>query len=465
MANGEYEYPFAIRHLPFAIQPAHWLIIAVLAVIEVAVSFYLASVNPVAGWDEAAYRINALCLMGNTNLSYVHHRPPLFPILIVLAGGFYRFIPALAHIGATVLLFVVLRRLASPAVAVGGALLLMFSGDLRFLNMLVLTELVSVFLLLLLIHLFISDRPVFTGAIATLMAVLHWQMLTILPVVLAVYCVMRRWRLALLLLGGAALTAAPFLTASAMVYGNPLHPILANFSLNTEGFANAVRPLENDWWYYWGAWPAIRWPLLVGGLAALFWLATNWRQRRRIHRYDLVALLVGVILLQLLPLHLIRAKDTRLLVPIIPPLLLVSILMLRHYAQHAPWASYVAWPTMFLSLFSIMPGRNLLWEISDLKNDPVNQLVAIKGAVRRLHPDETVYTEVNDLAVMAHTGHPTVAVTGGPDHHFRLIDRPQCRRDAVPPGALYLTWDPAHADIIASAAGNRRRGTLYLVRW
>ncbi len=438
----------------------HWWIIGLLGLIEVVSAVSLAHFNPVAGWDEHAYLRCVRHLEGAAQVEYAHHRPPLFPLMLLMMGEHYRLLPAAVHIGATVLFFLILRRLTSAAVAIAGAAVLMISGDLRYFNILVMTEGVSVFCLLAMVLLFLRNRPLLVGVVGGLLCVLHWQMLTVLPAVIAVYGIIGRRRECVLVVGGAALTLTPFLIASAVVYGNPLHPVVANAALNTVGQPG----LENDVWYYMRALFRAHFPLVAGGLVAVYWLATQRSGRSCDVRYGVCALAVCMVLALLMPPHVTIMKDARYLVPLIPLLLLLSILMVQHYGRAAPWNRYVAWPVLVVSVIAVMPGRNLLWEINDLVQDPANQVVALRDAVAAFDQTEVIYTEINDTTVMGHTGHATVAVTGAITNHRYLRDRPQCTRDEVPDDALYLTWNPGDGVILASAGGNRR-GTLYLVRW
>lgn len=111
--------------------------------------------------------------------------------------------------------------------------------------------------------------------------------------------------------------------------------------------------------------------------------------------------------------------------------------MLHQYAGKSRWAHYVVWPVAAVSLMPLMDGRNLLWEINDLRNDPANQLVAIRDAVGEIDRSEPVYTEVNDIAVMARTAHPTVAVTSGPDPSLPPTRSPPMPPQRHPPQGLY----------------------------
>jgi hypothetical protein len=96
--------------------------------------------------------------------------------------------------------------------------------------------------------------------------------------------------------------------------------------------------------------------------------------------------------------------------------------------------------------------------------DPTHAVVNLTDAVTAADGPGPVYTDFNDLAVMGHTGRPTVAVTGAKTWHHYLSRRTQGTRDDIPDGALYLTWDPGDARILGRA-DTPRSGTLYLVRW
>ncbi len=389
----------------------------------------------------------------------------MFPMLIALAGEHCRLLPALAHIGAIAIFFLILNRLTSPAVAIGGALILMLSGDLRFFGMLLLTEAISVCLLLLLVLLYIKRKPIAVGVIAALLAVTHWQMIVIAPAVCLAYAAGRQWRACTTAAAGMTVTLLPFLVAAYGVYGNPIHPLISNFTTNTVGHGLSLpQPVANDLAYYWRELPTTHLPLVAGGVAAICWLIVRRRNRKDSARYDLLILLMAMIILQLIPMHAIIPKDTRLLVPVLPLLLLTTILLSQQLERRAHWTRWVTWPVLAVSVLAIMPDRHLMWEINDRINDPVVQLRGLEDAIASAASDESVYTDFNDLAVMGHTGLPTVAVTDGRTRHQNLYDRAQSTRADIPPGALYLTWEPASATVLASTQSDHN-DALYLVRW
>lgn len=324
------------------------------------------------------------------------------------------------------------------------------------------TEALSVCLLLLLVLLFIKHKPIAVGVVAALLAVTHWQMIVIAPAVFLSYATGRKWRACTTAAAGMTVTLLPFLIAAFAVYGNPLYPLISNFTTNTVGHGLALpHPVANDLAYYWRELPKTHWPLAGGGIAALAWLIVRRRNRTDSARYDLLALLLAMVILQLIPMHAIIPKDTRLLVPLLPLLLLATILLAQQLAERARWTRWMAWPVLTVSVLAVMPDRNLLWEINDRINDPVTQLCTLEGAIASNAVDESVYTDFNDLAVMGHTGLATVAVTDGRTRHRNLYGRAQSTRADIPTGALYLTWQPARAIVLASAHSDHN-DTLYL---
>lgn len=440
----------------------HWALLAALAVVEIAVSVHFATLNPVTGWDEHIYLTSAWHLKGHAEIPYAHHRPPVFPILVALFGENYRLLPAIGHIGATAMVFLLLRRLASPAVAIAGVFWMVLAGDLRFFNLMVLTETLCAFFLLLVVLCHVSRRPLWEGAVAGLLAVFHWRTIVVLPVVLAVHAVMGDWKAVRRAIVGASLVIAPFALASTLLYGNPIYPILANARLNTVGhnIGRAV-PLANDLWYYWRELPATHLALVAGVIAALVWLISN---KRGTDGYGPCALVFGLVVAQLVPIHVIVSKDMRHLAPTIPLLLLLCVFMLRYYGRRRSAVQIAAWPALFLAVVAVMPDRNLRWEIADRNSSQVHQIIALRGALETVAPAEVIYTDVNYWVAMGHTGHAVVAVTGPDSSHWLLYGHPEATRSEIPDGALYMTRSPGDGDILASAPA-ASHGTLYLVRW
>jgi len=127
-----------------ALQRGHWIAIGVLAVVEIGSALYLALMNPVQGYDENWYLINAYRFRGVDSLPYVANRPPMLPMLLALLGDHYRILSGLAHIAATGVIFAIFRRLVSPWTAIAGTAVFMVCGDIRLYNMLQLTEMPAV---------------------------------------------------------------------------------------------------------------------------------------------------------------------------------------------------------------------------------------------------------------------------------------------------------------------------------
>lgn len=444
---------------------AHWLALpvnrlaVVLGMLEIVCALYLAWLNPVQGYDENWYLINSYRMRGAWTglpviaLPYAHHRPPMLPMLLALFGDYARLVPGVAHIGGTALLFMILRRLATPTLAIAGVVLFMACGQLRMYNVFLLTEMPSVFLLLLATYCFMVNRPFWVGIVVTLLVTTHWSMAIVPPVVLAVYAVRSRWRACGWMLAGALSAAAPFLTASSVLYGHPLAPVLANLAIQGNG--------TNDWWYYLREFPLAAVPLTVGGVLAFCWVVANRADRKDRTRHDVCLLLLGLIAMRVVLLHLVVPKGPRFLIPVIAMLLVLSVLMLHQYGLRALRLQRLAWIVLFVS---VLPGKQLLYYIHAMRNDPVRQVIAMKGDIATLDPNETIYTDLNDLAVMGHTGHLAVAVTGERSWHHALLGRDSCTRAGIPDGAAYLTWNPGPLEILASGRPTRG-GTLSLVRW
>ncbi|UCC30040.1 MAG: hypothetical protein JSU86_17805 [Phycisphaerales bacterium] len=431
----------------------HWIILAILAVVEIASALYLAWLNPVQGYDENWYLISSHRIAGATALPYAHHRPPVFPILLALFGDYNRLVPGIAHIGSAALTFIILRRLVTLRLAISGVVVFMASYQLRTYNVLLLTEMTTIFLLLLATYCFLVHRPFLLGVVATLLVMTHWSMATVGLVVSAVYIMRCRWRPCGMFVAGASLAATPFLIVSAAAYGNPLAPALANFAVQSGG--------TNDWWFYVREFPLLSLPLIIGGLAAGGWVIANRRNWRNLPWYDFCVLLLGIIVARVMLLHVVGPKGVRFLVPLIPMLLLLTLLMLRHYGQGIP---RLQWAALAILLISVLPDRQWVYYIHDLARNPVKQIADLKDTLATFASDQAVYTDLNDLAVMGRTGHPAVAVTGPGSWHHQLYNRPACTRGEIPEGVLYLTWDPGPLEVIAAASPARHR-PLSLVRW
>src|SRR3990172_7079524 len=72
-----------------------WFLVC-LAILEVSSALFLASINPVRGYDENWYLINSHRLQGITALPYAAFRPPMLPALLALVGSSYWLVPGLA---------------------------------------------------------------------------------------------------------------------------------------------------------------------------------------------------------------------------------------------------------------------------------------------------------------------------------------------------------------------------------
>ena len=445
--------PIGLRKLPGKMRGRLKLALATLIVAEVVASVYLACLNPVAGYDENWNLINSHRFAGSMALPYALHRPPLLSLMLAAMGSYYRLLPALAHIGSTILTFAILRRLVSPAMAIGGALVFAVSSDLRFYGTQLLTEIPSVFFLLLALYLFSLGRSVWVGVMATMLMMTHWSMATFAPGVLVVYAMHRRWRSVTRFFVGAGLTAVPFLIASALAYGNPLEPLLI--------YLGGTSASANDLLFYVQILPVTWLPICVGSAFTLYWLATQRRGSARSDSFDLCLLILITLAGRLVLTHSITDKGMRYLVPLLPLGVVLSVFALEYYTRTLRSARWVLWPVLIIS---ICPTRGFVWRMREFRTDSVSQLVELEPFMANLDKNEVIYTDVNDLAVMGHTGYLTVAVPTEASPHHPLYNRAFTSRRQIPTGSLYLTWDPGTSKVLASATPTRR-GTLHLVRW
>jgi len=432
-----------------------WGVVVVLALAEIVPALLLAWINPIRGYDENWYLINSFRFEGITTLPYAHHRPPLLPMLIALFGDYAWLLPGLAHIGGATLTFLILRRLLSPGAAIAGVILFMANGSLRYYNMHLLTELPSILFLLLAIYLFVLKRPCLLGVSVILAAMTHWSNIPLVPIVLMLYVVQRRWHTLAYFVGGAALAASPFLIYFAVNHGGPLAPIFANFEFNT-----SYGP-PNSRWYYLREWRQLPVVLFGGGLVALGWLWANRRKGETHPHVALCLLLLAILAARLATVHIIAVKSPRFLVLAIPILILLSMLMLRHCASRSVLVRSTAYVVL---LVSVLPGRELLWEIHALRDDPTHQIAYLSDHVVAHSPSEPVYTDIHDLAVIARTRHPAIAVDSEKSARLWLRLSEHVTRKEIPEDALYLTWDPEAGEPLATRE-TAHHGRLWLVRW
>ena len=431
----------------------HWIVLSSLAFAEVVSALYLASINPAQGYDETWYLLNALHIRGVPSLPYHCNRPPMLPLLLAAFGPYYKLVPALAHMGSTALIFLILRRLVSPSIAIAGLAVFMACGELRMYNVLILTEMPSILFLLLAIYAFVVRSPLLVGGALALAVLTNWSMATAPPVVFLLYAMRRQWRECATFTYGLVLAWIPFLIVFAVAYGNPLAPFLAHLRIQ--------RQASNDWAYYLKLphWLPIA-LIFVSGVAA-WWVWVNRHNRKVRFSCDLYVLLLGMVLARLVLLQAVTPKSVRYLVPLIPVLLLLSVSMIWHYGRR--WRR-LQWVLCGVLLVTVLPGKRLYHQIYGWANHPAHAIAEFGDVLAALSPTEPIYTDVNDLAVMGQTVHPTVAVTGPGSSHRMLVDRPTAARAEIPDGALYLTWDPGGGVVLARNTVPRGE-TLWLVRW
>lgn len=430
-----------------------WIVLAVLALVEIGSALFLASINPAQGHDETWYLLYARHIRGGPALPYQYFRPPMFPLLLAAMGPYFRLVSGLAHIGSAALIFLILRRLVSRNFAIAGLAVFMVCGQLRMYNVLLLTEIPSILFLLLAIYAFVVQSPLLVGGTLALAIMTSWGMAAVPPVVFLLYAVRRQWRECTRFTLGFALVLMPFLIVFAVKYGSPLEPFLSN--LRIQGGA------PNDWLYY------VRWPLwlpvalMVGSGAAAWHVWVNRRNWRAQPLCGFYVLLLGVILARQVLLQSISVKTGRFLAPLIPILLLLSMSMIWHYGRRRRMLQWALCGVLFVS---VLPTKRMFYQVYGLANHPVHGIAKFSDSLAAFPLAEPIYTDLNDLAVMGQTAHPTVAVTGPGSSHRVLVNRPFATRAEIPDGALYLTWDPGCGQVLASNTVPRGE-TLWLVRW
>lgn len=422
---------------------------------ELISAIWLAWLNPVQGYDENWYIINAYRYQGVTSLPFAHHRPPLLPLLIALVGPYRWLIPAISHIGAATVLYLLLRRLVTPALAMFGGLLFIACGQLRMSSVVLLTETPTIFLLLLAVYALACRRSLLVGVAVGLAVMTHWSFATAVPVIVALYTLRHDWAANVRFVAGLAAVGLPFAVGYALAYGDPLGPGLANLVVQQQG--------TNDWWYYLREFPQVPLALIVGAVVACVWLArADGREDSRTAR-DVGWLLVGLIGARLVLLHLVVPKESRFLVPLVPLLIVLSLLAVCRLTNPRALVRAVVCVALFVS---VLPNKGFFYYLHDLQNDPAALIAELAPSVRRFSRGEAemVYSDANDLAVMGHTGRAAVAVTGEGSWHHSLLSRLSASRDEIPHDGLYLTWNPAHAKVLAVSSASTH-GRLHLVRW
>ena len=442
-----------VEEIPL-INKKQWIILVVLAVIELISAFYLASLNPVRGYDENWYLINAHRYQGVATLPYAFNRPPILSMLLAIFGDFRWMISALCHIGSTVVLFIILRRFVSPAVAIGGTILFMICGDIRLYNVLMLTEMPSIFFMLLSLYFFHRQRHFLTGLLTALSMLTHWSMATAVPVFALLFIMNKQWRGCLYFTSGVVFSAVPFLFIAAVVCGNPIVGALVHFVAQQNG--------ENDWWYYLREFPQIPVALKIGGIAALLWVWIYWKREKNHPVMIFCVLMLGMIFARMILLQFVAAKGSRYLIPLIPLLVLLSMTMFDFYRHRGRLISVCLWGAMILS---VMPDKTCYYQMYNLAHDPTHLIDQFQDDLAAIDPAEPIYTDFHDLAVMGHTARRTFPVVTEFSWHHRAWDtrRPH-RREDIPNGALYLTWDPEGGELLATSE-KTKRGRLCLVRW
>jgi len=427
--------------------------VGLLVVVEVVSACYLASLNPCQGYDENWYLINAHRFSGGSSLPYAVHRPPLLPLLFALFGTHCRLISALAHVGATGVFFLILRRLVSLRATLGGVALFMACADIRLYNVLALTEMPGMFLTLVTVYLFMTRRAAAVGVTCLLLFMLHWGYVSVVPAFVLVYVVQRRWWELLRFAAGWSVASVPFVAGFAAQFGNPFAPLTGSFAIQSG--------TVNDVWFYIRSFPQVPVALCVGAVVSVAWLVARRQDWRHNADCALVILLLAIVGSRVSMLHLYESKAARYLVPTVPVLMVLCVLMVHRYAARFPRLTVVA--GLWLAV-AVLPTKHDFYEAYGLAMDPTHAIIDLREAVAAAHPVGPVYSDYNDLAVAGEFGLPSVAVTGERGWYHPLSARAQCVRERVPTGALYLTWNTEGSRVLASAE-SPRSGTLYLVRW
>lgn len=439
--------------IPF-LKQEHIYILTVLAIIEIITAFYLAWLNPVRGYDENWYLLNAYRYQGITTLPYAFNRPPILSMLIAVFGDFRWMISAFSHIGSTLVMFLILRRFVSPLMVIGGTLVFMICGELRMYNMLMLTEMPTILFMLLTFYYLIRQKAFLVGLFTTLSFMTHWSMATSIPVFIIFFIMNKHWRPCLYYIAGIVFSAVPFLFIASIYYGNPLVGALVHFSAQQNGV--------NDWMYYLRSFPQLPIGLLIGGMVSFFWVWKYWDTKKGHPIMILCVLMLGMIVARMTLLQTVSAKGARYLVPMIPLLTLLSIMMIDFFSQRGVFVKVCLWAALIIT---VMPGKSSYYQMFSLATDPTHLIDQFQDDLAKIDMSEPIYTDFNDIAVMGHTARKAYpVVTEFSWHHRAMNARQPLRREDIPNGALYITWDPEGGEILATSE-KTKKGRLCLVRW
>ena len=264
----------------------------------------------------------------------------------------------------------------------------------------------------------------------------------------------KHWRPCLFYIAGIVFTAAPLLWIASIYYGNPLVGALVHFSAQQNGV--------NDWMYYLRNFPQMPIGLLIGGMVSVFWVMKYWDTKKSHPIMVFCVLMLGLIIARMTLLQTVSAKGSRYLVPMIPLLMLLSIMMIDYFGQRGQFVKVCIWAALIIT---VMPNKVSIYQMYSLATDPTHLIDQFQDDVAKIDSSEPIYTDFHDIAVMGHLARKTIPVITNYSWHHREWDlRQPKRREDIPNGALYMTWDPEGGEILATSEKTKKR-RLCLVRW
>lgn len=406
---------------------------------DLALISFLSFSNVINGWDESKYVVNAYAFSGDALGVFYWTAAPFLSVLIALLGKHAAFINIVFHAASSLLIFAILKKITDLRLALAGVVLFIVSDRVLIYAVEQLTELPTIFLILLSYYFFLERKiPALSLTIAAAFF-MRWNMFLLWPAYTIGLLWQRQRRESLKLTRLYILFISSFSIFCWFYHGDPLFVLKAVWQdANNPDDLNTILNPFSFYLKYWEL--SVGVPLTaVLLLAVICYGGELWRKVDHPARVLMIIIAVNVAAL-----FFVGAKEARYLTVVIPLIILVCLKFFYDMNIQSKLSFAVFFAVILVSLVKGQFLSQALTAQKEFSYAPIFTNAAIGREVARLPSDQPIYTDMFWLPIMANLKHKMVKVITPQtkDRDYQMVDKGLPGIKEIPDDSLFLTEFP-----------------------